>query len=276
MSGRRRDGRRDFVRDVLARTSGSACVRACGLLPDLTDGGLETLDRQLVRRHLEHCPACRAVAVTLGWLGPELAARAELDPGPDFTAAVLARTSGRTATAQARRAADLAGAGPGGLMDRLGRWWQERVLRPGFAVQTAYAATVLLVLLTGLPMSPLRQAPQRALAVIQAGPEALPLAGDASRWLTARADLATARLRGELDRRVEGSGASLADRADRTAPARDAFGRHLGTAYGHLRGGRPGDAGRELLGALHAGRDTWQLWWATHPDTDARYERSEP
>lgn len=276
MSDRRRDGDRDFVRDVLARTSGSACARACGLLPDLTDGGLQALDRQLVRRHLEHCPACRAVAVTLGWLGPELAARAELDPGPDFTAAVLARTSGRTATARARRAADLAAAGPGGLMDRLGRWWQERVLRPGFAVQAAYAATVVLVLLTALPVSPLRQAPQRALAVIQAGPEALPLVGDASRWLNARADGTTARLRGEVDRRVDGTGASLAARAGRTAPARDALGLHLGAALGHLRGGRPGDAGRELLDALHAGRDAWKLWWATHPGTDGRPERSEP
>ena len=162
MNGRRRNDDRDFVRDVLARTSGSACDRACGLLPDLTDGRLETLDRQLVQQHLEHCPPCRAVAVTLGWLGGELASRACLEPGPGFTAAVLARTSGRTATARARRAAAVAGTGPGGLMDRFGRWWQERILRPGYAMQSAYAATVILVLLTATPLSPFRGAPGRA------------------------------------------------------------------------------------------------------------------
>ncbi|MBE0566412.1 MAG: zf-HC2 domain-containing protein [Krumholzibacteria bacterium] len=93
MNDRRRDGRRDFVRDVLARTSGSACARACGLLPDLTDGGLETLDRQLVRRHLEHCAPCRAVAVALGWLGPELAGRAELEPGRQAAVIVAAQAA---------------------------------------------------------------------------------------------------------------------------------------------------------------------------------------
>ncbi|MBE0567830.1 MAG: hypothetical protein IH621_17885, partial [Krumholzibacteria bacterium] len=170
--------------------------------------------------------------------------------------------------ARDRRAAAVAGTGPGGLMDRLGHWWQDRVLRPGFALQAAYAATVVLVLLTALPVSPLRQAPQRALAVIQAGPASLPLVDDASRWLAVRADGTTAVLRGEVDRRVEHTGASLSARAGRSAPARDLFGRHLGAAVTQLRGGRPGDAGRELLDAFHAGRDAWRLWWATHPGTN--------
>lgn len=267
MNDRRRDGNRDFVRDVLARTSGSACDRACGLLPELTDGSLELLDRQLVRRHLEHCAGCRALAVTLGWLGGELASLVELDPGPDFTAGVLARTSGRGAAAQARRTAQVAQSGPGGLMDRLGQWWQDRILRPGFALQAAYAATVILVLLTATPISPLRGAPQKALAVVQVGPEVLPLVGDASQWLTERADSTGAVLRGGLDRGVARTGASLAARAERSASARELCGRHAGAAFTHLRGGRPGDAGRELLDALHAGRTAWTLYWTTHPDS---------
>jgi hypothetical protein len=268
VNGRRRNDDRDFVRDVLARTSGSACDRACGLLPDLTDGGLETLDRQLVRKHLEHCAPCRAVAVVLGWLGAECAALAVLEPGPGFTDAVLARTSARTATAQARRAAAVAGTGPGGRMDRLGRWWQERILRPGFALQAAYAATVILVLLTATPLSPFRGAPRKALAVVQAGPEVLPLVGNASQWLAVTADSTTAGLRRDVDGRIARAGNSLAARADRSAPARDQLGSHLGAAFGHLQGGRPGDAGRELLDALHAGRTAWKQWWTTHPDTN--------
>jgi anti-sigma factor RsiW len=268
VNGRRGNDDRDFVRDVLARTSGSACDRACGLLPDLTDGRLEPLDRQLVRKHLEHCAPCRAVAVTLGWIGSELAALAVLEPGPGFTAAVLARTSGRTATARERRAAALAQAGPGGLMDRFGRWWQDRILRPGFALQAAYAATVIVVLLTATPLSPFRGAPRKALAVVQAGPEALPLVGNASQWLAVRADSTTAGLRRDVDASLDRAGNSLAARSARSAPAREQLARHLGAAFGHVQDGRPGDAGRELLDALHAGRDAWKKWWATHPDTN--------
>jgi len=264
VSDRKRDRRRDFVRDVLARTSGSACERACGLLPDLTDGALEAMDRQLVQRHLEHCGPCRAVAVTLGWLGPELAARAELDPGPGFTAAVLARTTGRTEAARARRHAAVASAGPGGLMHRLGGWWQEHILRPGFALQAAYAATVILVLLTALPVSPFRGAPGKALAVVQAGPAALPGVAHASHWLSARTDSTAAAVRSGLDR----TGDSLADRNARSAPARAALGTHLDAAFTDLRGGHTGDAARAFLDALHAGRDAWNLWWTTHPETD--------
>ena len=111
-----------------------AVRRACAprsLLPDLTDGALADLDRQLVQAHLEHCAPCRSLAVTMGWAGPVLPQLAVVDPGPAFTAAVLARTSRRQRLAlpapQARPA------GLPGLMDRLGRWWGERILQPGFA-----------------------------------------------------------------------------------------------------------------------------------------------
>ena len=79
---RRRD--EDLIRNVLERTSGSPCERAAGLLPDLTDGALEDLDRQLVQAHLEHCPGCRALAVTLGWLDPLLPKMA-LEPSEPFS-----------------------------------------------------------------------------------------------------------------------------------------------------------------------------------------------
>jgi len=265
VSGRDQDRNREFVRDVLARTSGSACDRACGLLPDLTDGVLASLDRQLVQQHLEHCPGCRAVALALGWLGPELASRAVLEPGPGFTAAVMARTSARTAAAHERRARELAATGPGGLMDRVGRWWQDRVLRPGFALQAAYAATVVLVLLTATPVSPLRGAPRVALAVFSAGPEALPVVNEASTWLADRTDEATSTLVADARARADRAGSSLADRGARSAPERARCAGAVGHALTNLRAGRFGDAGQDILDALHAGRTAWTLWWTTHP-----------
>lgn len=266
MTGRERDRDREFVRDVLARTSGSACDRACGLLPDLADGALAQLDRQLVQRHLEHCSGCRAVALALGWLGPELAARAELDPGPDFLAGVVARTSGRTVAAQQRRAREVAAAGPGGFMDRLGRWWLDRVLRPGFALQAAYAAALVLVLLTATPASPLKGTTQRAAEAVRAMPAGLPGAAEAAAWLDGRAGAAADGLRAEVDERAAGAAEALGRRSERTATDRERCARHLGSAWKNLRAGRPGAASGDLLEAAHAGAAAWRRFWTTHPD----------
>ena len=85
MTGRRDDRKKEFVRDVLNRTSGSPCRRALELLPGLTDGALASLDRQLVQQHLEHCAGCRTVALVMTRLGDDLVSLADLDPGPGFT-----------------------------------------------------------------------------------------------------------------------------------------------------------------------------------------------
>ena len=94
--------------------------------------------------------------------------------------------------AQRRRPAPphaaVAGGGAAGLMDRLGRWWQRPDPAPGFALQVAYVATVMLVLLTATPVSPLRGAPRKALSRGQAGPRGLPVVGAGLTWLTERAD----------------------------------------------------------------------------------------
>ena len=191
MTGRkytRNDIRPDekFVQGVLGRTTGSACGRCLDLLPDLTDGALEDLDRQLVQGHLEHCTGCRAVAVTLGWITPLLPGMAEIDPGEAFTSAVLDATT-------RRKAWDEAGpTGAAGLVDRLGRWWERQILKPQFTFQAAYVATVILVLLTAVPGAPLKGAPGKALEVIQAGPQAAPVLGpamvQASDWQDSRTE----------------------------------------------------------------------------------------
>ncbi len=257
-----------FVRDVLSRTSGSACDRACEQLSDLMAGDLAGMDRELVQAHLEHCDPCRAVAVTLGWLEPLLPAMAEIDPGPGFTAQVLSRTTGRRAPVRADVPAIPSGAA--GLMDRVGRWWERQILRPGFAAQVAYAATVVLVLLTAVPGAPLRQVPGQALEIVQAGPTATPLIGSAldefSGWVGHWADAATAGARTSIRQRWQGVEDSLSRRGGRTATGRQDLRTHLKEMAGQVGDGQLGEASYEFLAVLKAGQVIWIEWWNDNAD----------
>jgi len=140
-----------FVARLLQRTSGSACARAQMELPDWVDGGLAADETDLVALHLQHCGGCAALATVLGALRQELPALAHAEPGPAFTAAVVAATR----TLRPRRAV---------------RWfelWQQLVGRPRLALELPTAACFVLMLLCALPFSPFRPLPQQALAVIR-------------------------------------------------------------------------------------------------------------
>ena len=80
---------------VVARTGSTACARARTLLGAAFDEPLAAPDRTLVAGHLETCAACRAVAAALDEAATALPELAEVDPGPAFTARVLAATSRR-------------------------------------------------------------------------------------------------------------------------------------------------------------------------------------
>ncbi len=256
-----------FVRDVLNRTSGSACDRACEQLSDLMDGSLAGMDRQLVQAHLEHCDPCRTLAVTLGWLEPLLPQMAEIDPGPAFTARVLDRTTRRA------RIEDPATAVPGGaagLMDRVGRWWERQILRPGFAAQVAYAATVILVLLTAVPGAPLKNAPGKALELVQAGPAVpqviKPTMDRATGWVGGRADGAMTAAKTSVNRRWQQTESSLGQRGDRTAPGRQELQIHVKQMIKQAGDGKLGEASYEFLAALQAGSRIWNEWWNDNDD----------
>jgi anti-sigma factor RsiW len=254
MSGQR-DDRERFVRDVLARTSGSPCLRCEDQLPDLADGRLQDLDRQLVQAHLEHCSGCRSLAVAMGWCEPVLTQLAVVDPGAAFTAAVLART-----TLRQRLAAPAPGTQPEGLpglMDRLGRWWGERIFQPGFAAQVAYAATVLLVLLTAVPGAPLQKVPGEALKVMRAGPTAVPAVAVAVDWVDGQAG----ETRTAVNNRVQVIDGGLDARMMRSSEARGQVAHHLGLMWRDLENRRTSEAGLEGLGAIDASRRAWALWW---------------
>ncbi|MEN8007653.1 MAG: zf-HC2 domain-containing protein [Candidatus Krumholzibacteriota bacterium] len=256
-----------FLRDVLARTSGSACDRACEQLSDLMGGHLVGMDRELVQSHLEHCEPCRTLAVTLGWLEPLLPQMAEIDPGPAFTARVLAATSEQDPAIMPFPAVPT---GPAGLMDRVGSWWDRQILRPGFAAQLAYAATVVLVLLTSVPGAPLRGVPGKALEIVQAGPVAVPVVGPAmdkaSGWVGSRADEAVTTARTGVEQRWEKTENSLGRRSGRTSGGRQELGTHVKEMISKAGDGKLGEASYELLAALKAGRAIWNEWWMDNDD----------
>jgi|GEM_PF-1340088 len=280
MTGRKRQD--EFVNEVLARTTGSPCARARTQLPDLVDRALEGMDRQLVQAHLEHCSPCRSLAVTLGWLGQSLQDLAELDPGPAFTRRVLDQTSGINVTGLVHASSGVSQA-PGllGMLERLAQWWERQVFKPRFAMQAAYAATVVLVLLTSIPGSPLKGTPNRALQAVQAGPTYVPVIGTAvntgSAWVGDQVAASVATLRGHADAGWNEVAESVSTRGRRTSSARTQFKEQLAAAWSGARQGRLGQAGYQLIQAAGSSKQIWHLWWIdNNSDMDHRPERSEP
>ncbi len=242
----------DLTGSILAATSGSSCGRACEHLPDLVDETLVAGDNELVQMHLEHCSDCRAVAETLTWLKPVLAEMAFMDPGPDFTAAVLARTSGHTTVAR-------------NILDRLVAWWRIQVERPRFALEAAYIATMLIVALVATPISPFREVPGQALQVMRAGPceignicevfeQTKRLAADVGD----RVVFTPAR---KMDGLIDGMQAGLEVRSEQVKPAIEDLSQHGTQLKNSLWQGRFQAAGQavSLLGGDL--KRIWNDWW---------------
>ncbi len=216
----------DFTDGVLAATSGSSCERAHDLIGDLAAGRLGTLDRQLIRQHLEHCRDCEELATTWAWLAPELREMGDMIPDPAFTQQVLDRTC------RARRPADVARDLVDDLVQRrLVGWWERMIRRPRFGLEMAYAATLLIVALCGWPEAPLRHVPGQALEVMQASPsitlaqlsvparEAARVTEPARRWVWGNTG-------GRLVGAASGVSADWNASRDRSRPARQQAGRH--------------------------------------------------
>jgi hypothetical protein len=144
----------ELTRGILARTSGAACERAHGLLGELVYGNPAGMDAELLRSHLEHCDGCAELARAMVWAKALLPAMACLEPDAGFTADVLA------ATTRARRAATTA-TWPARCEEYARRLW----MRPRFALEFAYVATMALLFLFGAPFSTGTRAPGHALDV---------------------------------------------------------------------------------------------------------------
>ncbi|MDY0110967.1 MAG: zf-HC2 domain-containing protein [Candidatus Krumholzibacteria bacterium] len=183
----RRFGDPDLTRRILDQTSGPACARAEQLLGGRWDGELERVDAELLAAHLARCGDCRALAAALERLQPLLPLLAEREPGPAFTAAVLAATSrrqaatGREPLTQIAPRPRLATAASLTLLEhwagRLQRSVRRAWERPRFALEAAWAAAAVATLLLFSPMAP-AGAPARAPAqvgqAVQAGVDIVP------------------------------------------------------------------------------------------------------
>ena len=250
-----------FTNGVLGRTSGQACDRAATQLGDLMDDRLQGMDRQLVQAHLENCNGCRQLAVTMGWLTPLLPQMAEIDPGPEFLAGVLALTSEVPQPVVHGTEPE----GLAGLMDRFGRWWEQQILRPQFAVQAAYVATVVLVLLTATPYSPFRNAPSQALQVVTAGPQTLPIVGpamaSAGSWVEGSTSTAVTAGRDRAGNRWQRFEAGVNRRIERTFSDRSELKQHWSLMIDQAEAKEMSGVGYELLATLRAWNAVWNQWW---------------
>ena len=118
---------------ILKRTSGLVCQRAEASLWEFARGELPAEEAQLINLHLDHCAACQSIAEECAALQEILPGLSQIDPGERWTREVIRATSGRRITRQ----------------DPLARfrvWWNRVVQRPRFALEAAYACTVLLFL----------------------------------------------------------------------------------------------------------------------------------
>lgn len=144
----------DLVQQVLDRTTGDACAAARELLCERTDGNLRGIDEELVEGHLGGCSECRALAGALDALAIDLPRLSDLSPGESFVGAVLRRTL------------------PWRVLLR--RWWSRAwprwVQRPRFALEAAYVATLVLLLIVATPGSPLEAMPLRAVELARTPP----------------------------------------------------------------------------------------------------------
>jgi hypothetical protein len=159
-----------LVEGVLARTSGAPCRRAEWQLGAFLDADLPADDAELVADHLAHCAGCRQLAETMSALRTPLREMAEIDPGPEFTAMVMRATSGTLGLEPA--APDRARA-VSRILERGVELWRRWSARPRFALEAAYVATVILIVLFGTPLSPLVEAPAQAMHSVEHHPAVL-------------------------------------------------------------------------------------------------------
>lgn len=146
-----------LVSAVLDATSGSACAAAEQRLPDLVDGATEHAERRLTELHLEHCGPCSELRLEIERLSVELPQLAQVDPGPAFLASVLAAT----------RRSPIRRHEPAGA-----RWratWTRWLHRPRFAMEAAYAATAVVVVVVATFDAPLAALPAKARAAGDGG-----------------------------------------------------------------------------------------------------------
>jgi predicted anti-sigma-YlaC factor YlaD len=149
----------DLTEVILSRTSGPTCTSARGRLCDHVDRSLDPIDDELVLGHLRGCEECTCLSHALAALSTDLPGLCELEPDARFVEDVLART-------RPLRPPSL------GWIERLAEDWRRLTHRPRIAWEGAYVGMIFLVLIFGIPDSPLAGIPQKALNLAKTNPVA--------------------------------------------------------------------------------------------------------
>jgi anti-sigma factor RsiW len=146
---------------ILEQTSGPPCESARERLCDHVDGLLDGVDEELVSGHVSGCEDCGTLAAVLVRLSADLPALTEVPPDDSVVRAILDRTAPGAAvpSRRATHAADWAA--------RTIDSWKRLLRRPRLAWEGAYVGTVFLLLLFGLPLSPLSGVTGKVVTLLQ-------------------------------------------------------------------------------------------------------------
>ena len=120
--------REDLIRAILRRTIGTACGRARPHLAAPAGSAREPALAAMLALHVEHCAACARISETAARLDALLPSLRDEEPGAGFAEGVLRATVHAPSRARGRLRMD----------------WRRMVLRPRFALEAAYLATLLL------------------------------------------------------------------------------------------------------------------------------------
>ncbi len=135
--------RDDLAESILERTvGGPVCPRVEPLLWEFVRREQAPEESHLIHLHLDHCDACRSMAADLALIQDALPEMAEIDPGERFTREIVQITSGLRVERPE-------------VGSRIRNWWNRMVQRPRFALESAYACTLLMVVLFS-PLLPFR------------------------------------------------------------------------------------------------------------------------
>lgn len=124
-----------FTQQVLDTLQLDACRQAQALLDEHAHNLLPSLHAELIRQHLENCSDCRALHTAIVMLNARLPALQSLRVPQGFTASVMQRTVLQEVT---RR------------HEQKPRRFVAWLMRPRFALESAYAMTVIVMLFSDL------------------------------------------------------------------------------------------------------------------------------
>ncbi len=129
-----------FTQSVLQATTPNLCAESEELLGDFIDLSLDEEQKALLTLHLKSCVHCQNLHQSLQVIGVELALIAEQEPPNELLDIVLQHTLGKQQIKFS-------------FPKSVAKLYTQFLLRPRFALEASFAATLLWTLLFGVPTS---------------------------------------------------------------------------------------------------------------------------